>query len=243
MFVGLFTNVVFGFVRSTILLAAVRAGGDFGGYDAGSVGAYVWISQGLLGAVQIMSGTTEIGQRIKSGDVAVDFIRPIDIQASYLAADLDRAAFTFLPRGLPSVAIGGLTFGLAMPTTPGPYLLGLISVLLAVTLSFLMLFVAGLAGFWIIETRGIHTLYAVAGTFLAGLYVPVHIFPGWLQTIAHATPFPSLLQAPIDVLSGRVTGMAAVDVLATQFIWVVAATIIGRLLLRADRRKLEVQGG
>ncbi|MEV0293933.1 ABC-2 family transporter protein [Nocardia sp. NPDC050710] len=243
MFAGLFTNCVFGLVRAAVMLAAVRAAGDFGGYDEGTIGAYVWLSQGLLGAMQFMGPPLELVDRVKTGDVAIDFLRPVDIQLGYLATDLGRAACTVIPRGVPSVVFGFLTFGLAMPHTPGPYLLGLLAVFLAVALSFLSLFAVGLIGFWVVETRGIRVLYQICGTFLAGLFVPVHMFPDWLRTVAHATPFPSILQAPIDILSGRVVGMDAIAVVATQVVWVLLVGLAGRVLLAAGRRRLEVQGG
>ncbi|WP_054813594.1 ABC transporter permease [Nocardia arizonensis] len=243
MFAGLFTNCVFGLVRAAVMLAAVRAAGDFGGYDEGSIGAYVWLSQALLGATQFMGPPLELVDRIKNGDIAVDLLRPVDIQFGYLAADLGRAACTLIPRGIPSVVFGYLTFGLELPHTAWPYLLGAFSVLFALTLSFLSLFAVGLIGFWVVETRGIRVLYQICGTFLAGLFVPVHMFPDRLRTFAQATPFPSILQAPIDILSGRVLGIDAVTVVATQAMWVVLVGMAGRALLAAGRRRLEVQGG
>ncbi|MFQ6396862.1 ABC transporter permease [Nocardia sp. KC 131] len=243
MFAGLFTNCVFGFVRAAVMMAAVRASDGFGGYDEGSIGAYVWLSQGMLGATQFMGPPLELVERVKNGDIAIDFLRPVDVQFGYLAADLGRAAATILPRGIPSVLVGVLTFGLTMPNTPGPYLLGFFSVLLAVTLSFLCLFAVGLIGFWVVETRGLRVLYQISGTFLAGLFVPVHMFPDWLRTIADVTPFPSILQSPIDILSGRITGTESVTVIAAQMFWVLFIGAVGRVLLAAGRRRLEVQGG
>lgn len=243
MFAGLFTNVVFGFIRSAILLAAVvAAGGTLAGYDAGSVGAYVWLSQGLIGAVTL-TGTAEIAERVRTGDVAVDFVRPVDVQLAHLATDLGRAAYTTIPRGLPSVVVGALTVGLVMPAQVLPYVLGAVSIVLAVALSFLVRFAVNLVGFWVVETRGITTLFTVTYGFLSGLYVPVHLFPGWLGTVAACTPFPSILQSPIDVLSGRVLGGDAVRVVLVQVAWVAAAALLGQVLLRSGRRKLEVQGG
>lgn len=244
MLAGLATNVVFGFIRAAILFATVAAaGGELAGYTKDSISAYVWLSQGLLGAVEMGLAPTEIGDRIKNGDIAIDFTRPVDVQASYLAADLGRATYTFIPRGLPSVLVGSLTVGLAMPDTVLPYALGLVSVALAVTVSFLCRYAVNILGFWLVETRGVRSLYGVTATFLAGLYVPVHIFPGWLSALAHATPFPSILQGPIDVLSGRVTGWDSVQVVAVQVCWVVVIGALGRILTTAGRRKLEVQGG
>ncbi|GEM33568.1 ABC transporter permease [Nocardia neocaledoniensis NBRC 108232] len=243
MFAGLFTNCVFGFVRAAVLVAAVRAAGDFGGYTEGTIGAYVWLSQALLGATQFMGPPLDLVDRIKSGDVAIDFLRPVDIQLSYLATDMGRAACTFLPRGVPSIIIGAATFGLSMPATPVAYLLGLASVLLAVALSFLCLFAVALIGFWVVEIRGIRVLYQIVGTFLAGLFVPVHMFPDWLRVVAMTTPFPSILQAPIDTLSGRAAGTQALTTVAVQCFWVLVIGLLGRVLLRAGQRRLEVQGG
>ena len=144
---------------------------------------------------------------------------------------------------MPSVLVGALTVGLTLPATAWPYLLGALSVALGATLSFYCRFAVNVLGFWLLDTRGLRTLYLVVSTFLAGLYVPVALFPQWLHTLAHATPFPSILQVPIDVFSGRVVGAAAVGAVALQCFWVAVACLAGRLLTRAGRRKLVVQGG
>ncbi|MFB7717794.1 ABC transporter permease [Nocardia sp. NPDC056100] len=242
MLAGLITNVVFGFVRAAVLMAAVHANNGFGGYDRGTIGAFIWLSQGLLGAIAFWT-LPDIVERIRTGDVAIDFLRPIDIQGAHLAEYIGRATYSLLPRGLPSMLVGALTFGLALPTTAGPYLLGIFSLAMAIALSFLSMFAVSLAGFWLVETRGLRALHMICGTFLAGLFAPVHLFPDWLRTIAYCTPFPSMLQWPIDVLSGRTTGMAAMGIVLAQAFWLATLTALGQLLLRAGRRKLEVQGG
>ncbi|MFC8531490.1 ABC transporter permease [Nocardia sp. NPDC057227] len=244
LFAGMFTNSVFGLLRGAVMLAAIGSAGSFGGYDAGSISAYVWLSQALLGAVLFTDSGVELGERVRSGDIAVDFLRPVDLQLATLAGDLGRATCTLLPRGLPTLAVGALVYGgLDLPNTPVAYLLGIVSVLLGTAISSLALFVTAMIGFWVVETRGLRTLHQVLGSFLAGLFVPVHLFPGWLGAIAAATPFPSVLQAPVDVLSGRVTGTAALAVVGVQLFWVLAMAALGQALLAAGRRKLEVQGG
>ena len=126
MLAGLVTNLVFGFIRAAILFAAVSsAGGSLGGYTTGTISSYVWLSQGLLGAIEL-SGRAEIGDRVRTGDVAIDFTRPVDLQTWHLAEDLGRAAYTLIPRGVPSVLIGALTVGLVMPDTVLPYVMGVV---------------------------------------------------------------------------------------------------------------------
>lgn len=242
MFGGLVANVAFGFVRAAVLTAAVEANSGFGGYDRGSIGAYIWLSQGILGAIAFWT-LPDIVERIRTGDVVIDFLRPINIQFAHLAEYFGRALCTLIPRALPGILIGALTFGLVLPNTPGPYLLGAISLLLAIATSFLSMFAVCLGGFWLVETRGLRALHQICGTFLAGLFAPVHLFPEWLRFIAYATPFPSMLQWPIDVISGRAIGLDAARLVGVQCFWLLVLIALGQLLLRAGRRKLEVQGG
>ena len=55
--------------------------------------------------------------------------------------------------------------------------------------------------------------------------------------------FPAMLQDPVDVLSARATGVAAWELVGTQVLWVLALTVLARVVLAAGTRRLVVQGG
>jgi ABC-2 type transport system permease protein len=240
---GALTNTVFGLVKASIVIAAIAsAGHPLAGYDARGVATYTWLVQGLLAPMALFAWS-ELAERVRTGDIAVDLARPADLQLSWLAADLGRAAFVLLPRGLPPLAVGAVTTGLSMPTSPVSYLLGALSVALGVAISFAGRFLVNLAAFWLLDFRGVVTLYMLASTVLTGLVVPVHWFPGWLGTVAHLTYFPSILQTPVDVLSGREHGLAAGRLLGVQAAWLAATLLTGRLVLARASRRLVVQGG
>jgi ABC-2 type transport system permease protein len=234
-----FTNCVFGLIRAAVMMAVVgTAGGALAGYDRATTATYVWLGQALIGPVSLFTWT-ELAERIRSGDIAVDLARPADPMLSYLAADLGRAAFSVLPRGIPPLLVGALVTGLALPHAAAPYALGAVSVALASALSFACRWLVNLSAFWLLDLRGPMTLYLVLSGVLCGLVVPVHWFPDWLATLANATPFPSLLQAPIDVLTGR-TGLHTV---LTQALWLLALLALGRAVFALGARKLVIQGG
>jgi ABC-2 type transport system permease protein len=240
---GLTANITFGLIKVAVLFATVRAaGGQLHGYDTESMSTYIWLSQGLLGSVNL-DGRTDLALRVKDGQVAVDFLRPLDLQAATLATEVGRSLFSLIPRGIPSVILGALVVGMALPTNPAFYALGALSLVLASTISAGCAYLVAIAGFWLVETRGLQILYMVASGFLSGLFVPISLFPGWLLAVAEATPFPSIVQYPVNVLSGvgGVSG-AAREVLA-QAAWLAGTVLIGQLITRAGRRKLEVQGG
>jgi ABC-2 type transport system permease protein len=240
---GLVANTTFGLLKVAILFATVRAaGGELDGYDVGAMSAYIWLSQGLLGSVNL-HGRTDIADRIKDGDIAVDFLRPLDVQAASITTEVGRALFALIPRGIPSVLIGAVVVGMDLPSTVPPYLLGTVSLLLGIVIGATTVYLVAATGFWLVETRGLQLLYMVVSGFLAGLFVPIALFPDWLRIIAEATPFPSMMMYPIDIISGRVGTGTALVLLAAQLAWLAATGATGQAMTRAGRRRLEVQGG
>ena len=241
-FGGLVANTTFGFLKVAILFAAVRAaGGELEGYDLGAVSAYVWISQAMLGSINL-HGRTDLAERIRDGDVAVDFLRPVDVQGAFVATEVGRSLFAFLPRGLPTLAIGVVVIGVPWPGGPA-LALGLVSLLLAVTVSATTVYLAATAGFWLVETRGLQVLYMVLSGFFAGLFLPIWFFPDWLLVLVSLTPFPSMMMYPTDILAGRVDVGGALLHLAVQTLWLAVTIAVGQALTRAGRHRLEVQGG
>lgn len=240
---GALTNSVFGILRASIISSAiVSAGGELGGYAVAAGVTYTWVTQALIGPVHVFVWD-ELALRVRTGDIAVDLARPLDLQFQYAAADLGRAAAIVLPRGLPPLTIGALTFGLALPDDPLAYLAGAVAVGLGIGISFACRFLVNLAAIWLLDVRGLLTVYVTVSMVLCGLVVPVHWFPPWLAVAAAATPFPSMVQAPADVLTGRVAGSAAITVIGIQVLWLLAVLGAGRLVQGLGTRRLVVQGG
>jgi ABC-2 type transport system permease protein len=238
------TNTVFGLLRASVTTGVIAsAGGALAGYTLATAVSYAWITQALIAPINVFIWN-DLALRVRSGDVAVDLARPIGLQLQYLLADLGRAAYQVLPRGIPPMLAGALTFGLVMPAAILPYAFGLVSLLLAVLISFCCRFLMNLTAFWLLDVRGVLTLYVVTSNMLSGMLIPVWWFPDWLRSVAHATPFPSMLQAPADLITGRITGWAgALPVIAVQAAWVAALLLVNEVVLAAGTRKLVVQGG
>jgi ABC-2 type transport system permease protein len=240
---GLTANITFGLIKVAVLFATVRAaGGQLRGYDTESMSTYIWLSQGLLGCVNL-NGQSDLALRVKDGQVAVDFLRPLDVQAAALVTEVGRSLFSLIPRGIPSVLLGALIVGMAVPSNPVFYALGAVSLILATAVSAATAYLVAVAGFWLVETRGLQIMYMVASGFLAGLMLPITLFPGWLLVVAEATPFPSMMQYPINVLTGLGGLPGAAGAVGVQAAWLTGTVAAGQLITRAGRRKLEVQGG
>lgn len=239
---GIFTNSVFGFIQAYVLLALYETRDDIGGYDAADALTYVWLAQAMLATVGIF-GDADFAQRIQRGDVAADLVRPVHPLRAGLASDCGRALYHALFRGLPPLAIGAFVFDLTAPSEPLVWAFFLTSVVLAVAVSFAFRFLYNLSAFWLLDYRGALRISVALAAFFSGFIIPVRYFPEWLQTVAYATPFPSMLQLPVDVFVGASTGGELVATLAMQAGWAVALIAACQVVFLRGTRKLVVQGG
>jgi ABC-2 type transport system permease protein len=237
---GVFTNTVWGFMLAFVQVALFSSVPRVAGYDAADAITYVWVSQGMLMTVYVWAWT-EIAQRVRTGDVATDFHRPVDFQGYWLAQDLGRAAYHAIFRGIPPVLIASLVFHLRLPARPATWLWFGISLLLAVCVSFAVRFIANLSAFWIHDHRGVIAITAFSVPFLAGLYgIPLAFLPPAVFRVVAVLPFASMGQAPLSVFLEK---PGVPGIMLVQALWAVALLAAGRLVLRAAERRLVVQGG
>lgn len=242
---GIFTNSVFGVIYSYAYLAVWAERPHAGGYDAHDAVTYVWIGQALLMTVAVWGGgsTDDLAERIRTGDVAVDLYRPVNLVGWYLASDLGRAAFHFLTRGLGPTVLGLALFHIALPDGPVAALAFLGSLLLAVATSFGIRFLVAGSAFWLLDQAGVKMAAGVFAIFFSGMALPLVIFPEPLRSIAFALPWASYLQTPADIWLGKDSGVEVLAALGLQLVWVVVLLGACGLLLSAATRTVVVQGG
>jgi len=192
-FAGVFTNTIFGFLRAYVMIALYAGRGSIGGFDLRDTLTYTFVTQGMLMVVYIWNWW-EIALTIRSGDVVTDFARPLDYELYWLAQDMGRATYHAIFRGIPPFVIGAIVFGVRLPAHPWTWLIFLISMYLAVAVSFAFRFMLNLSAFWLFDYRGIGSIAAAVWTFLSGFAVPIALFPGTLQTVARALPFAAFRQ-------------------------------------------------
>jgi len=241
---AVFTNSIFGFLRCFVLIAAGRAAGEeLAGYDEGQLALYTWVSQGLIGVVALW-GWAELGDRIRSGEVVSDLLRPVHPVLAFLYADLGRAGVAGVTRFVAPVACGALFFPVYVPRRIETYPIFVVSALLAAVVCFGARYLVNSAGYWLLDIRGVVTAWTFGTTLLAGLAFPLHLLPGWLATaIWIGTPFPSMLQAPLDVIVERGSTAYALGLVAGQAVWAGVLLALCAWVQARATAKLVIQGG
>ncbi len=240
---GIVTNSIFGFLRCFILLATAAGGGTVGGYGAPQLVAYVWIGQGLLATVGLW-GDSQLSDRIRTGDVVSDLLRPMNPVATYFATDLGRAGFALITRFIGPIIVGVIAFPFYIPHRIATYPLFAASLVLAIAICFACRYVVNALSFWLMDGRGTQIAWSLLSTLLGGLYFPLRFLPtGLAATLWIATPFPSILQTPLDIAVERTSTRGAIGFVGVQLMWLILAFWLATTLQRRGERRLVAQGG
>jgi ABC-2 type transport system permease protein len=234
---GLFTNAFFGCVQTAIFLALYRERGAVGGLDLPAVLTYTWLRQALFAIVWQNNWLFELPQRIRSGEWAVELVRPGDPLVRHFAFDLGRIAFYAVARAPWPLLVAGQLWHLDLPTDPLGIGALVLSCLLASALAAEIRWLIGSLGFWTPDYRGIFSFAFAPIYLLSGFIIPVQFFPGGLRHIALGSPVAAMLTAPIDVAVGREGWLLA------QAAWIVVLWFTCRAVFNAAVRRLVVFGG
>jgi ABC-2 type transport system permease protein len=236
------TNIMFGFLRTFVLLA-VAGGGVVAGYSGSQLLTYVWTGQGLIGVVMLW-GWTDLADRIRTGDVVTDLLRPLHPVVNYLAADFGRAGYAMIFRFLPPLLAGAIFFDLYRPAEVVTYPLFALSVLLAVVVCFGCRYLVNACAYWLLDTRGVNQAWVFLSGLMSGLYVPIRFLPDWAVALLwFGTPGPSFFQAPLDVLIEHDVLAVRLGMIGVQALWAALLLWLCYVVQRRAERKLVIQGG
>lgn len=239
---GLATNGVFGYLRTEVVLAMYVGRESIVGYDAASVVTFTWITQALIMVVTLW-GYWDVEETIRTGDVVSDLAKPFSYLGYWLARDFGRALYYTLFRCVPGLIIGQLLFGLLWPTSPLTWLAFVVSVVLAIGISFAWRFMINLSAFWTTDARGLGGLLSAGVLVVSGFILPLPYFPEPFQSIFRALPFAGIVQTPADIFVGRIAGVAILGALAQQLLWAMVMLGLAQLLVGVATRRVVVQGG
>jgi len=226
-----------------LIWAAVYSGRE-------SVGGYVWAEMKTYLIVSLfmsalVSGSSEyrISRQIRSGNIAVELLRPVDYQKASLAITLGNS----LSEGV-LVSLACLLFAIfsgkgVSPPDALAWVGFLAAVIIAFATKFLLIYVFGLFCFWTTSMMGISWLRKSVTDFFSGALIPLGLFPLWLRNVADYMPFRSIVWVPASAFTGRLAGADLARTLATGFVWVVALWFLGKLVWSRAMFRVTIQGG
>ncbi len=238
---GFGTQLFWGLIRMMIFTAFIEHAADRSPMTLQQVVGYIWLGQAFLMLIPFR-GDADIEQQIRTGNVAYEMLRPIDLYLYWYCRGLaNRIAPTML-RCVPMLVIATLVGWLHWPDarTLMAFAAAMVgAVLLSSAIGTLMT----ITFFWTISGQGLNRLVLAVMWVFSGIVVPLPMFPDWLQPVLNALPFRGLQDIPFRLFTGHLPVSQAWHVVLHQLAWTVALVMLGRWLIARASRRLVVQGG
>ena len=205
---------------------------------------YVWLQQAFFRL--ILSSDADLTDKIRTGGIAYDLCRPMNLYAFYYLRILAQKLVGSVMRAAPMLLLAALLpdgWGLSAPASPAALLYALVSLMLGLLCVCAFENVSMGITMRTLDGKGVQAMLNLLMTTLCGNILPLTLFPAAWQRVVNLTPFAQMLDAPIRLYTGEWTASDLPRVLATQSVWILLLLFIGTALWKKNVRRMIVQGG
>lgn len=242
---GLATQWLFGFVMISVLAAFYRYADGPQPMTLQQTVTYTWLGQAMLGMLP-WNIDRETADTVRTGAVAYDLARPLDLYAHWYARVLALRTAPTLLRCVPMFLIA--TFVMPAPYAMQWPAIASVSAWLAATCGALALSCAvtvmmQASLFWTVSGDGITRIVPHIVTLMSGMVIPLPLMPDFLQVFLRYQPFSGLVSTPALLLCGVMPATEVFGVVALQLFWTAAFIALGRIMIRRGLARLTVAGG
>jgi ABC-2 type transport system permease protein len=174
------------------------------------------------------------------GRLSPYLLQPLQPLWRYVAAHLAEQATRVPFVAVMLVVIGLVAPGLLWWPSPWRLLLGVMAILAAFSLRFLLQTLVAMLCFWSERAAALDRLLLIPYLFLSGLVAPLDTYPPAVRRLAELTPFPSMVNFPARLLAGEPVDIAAG--FAALALWCALLLPPCLLLWRAGVRRYSAMG-
>ena len=229
------------FIFTSVWTALIPEGTTAGGLSRTQMIAYAVFST----LIKASMGRNEslISSRVKSGEIAIDLMRPYSIPLMYLADTLGATLFQMFSRSIPLLVFCYFVFDIDLNISFETLLMFAPVYVLAFIIFFLMLLLISSISFFIVDIFPLWIFYWALITLASGAIIPLDFFPEGFAKFLVYTPFPYLFYFPTMILLGK-SFMMSYEILILHYVVVIfLITVIARTVFSTGIRKLSIVGG
>lgn len=214
--------------------------GEVAGYGAADFARYFMLAF-LVGQMTQVWVIWALDEEIRLGRMSIQLVRPIDPFWAHVAHNLVANGMRF-PIVL-AVTVIGLALGDALSGMPWDRVpLFALSLVGAWLIAFNLNYGLGLLSLWTDRAIALESWYYVVASVLAGQLFPLDLLPDSFRKIVDFTPFPYVVNLPIEIMSARVTLAETAVGIAIQWLWAAAFIAAHRLIWRHGLRRYGAVG-
>ena len=176
---------------------------------------------------------------IRTGSFLTFMLRPLSHRFYALSQKVGHRALGFLFEFLPVWLVFAFVFRITL--IPADWLWGILSIALAFLMMFLLNYSTGILAFWLVRTDGIRALVRLLRDVLAGVVVPLSLFPRPFQLAMFFLPFQFASYVPVRVFLGSYElagiSISLPAIVALQAVAVLLMWLVTEVLWRAGIRR------
>ena len=239
---GFGTQLFWGLLRIAIFTAFYRSTNRPQPLPLADMVSYIWLSQAMF-ALAMWNVDTDVRGMIRSGTVAYEMLRPLDLYGLWFSRALAARIAPTLLRAIPMFLVAGLFFDLHAPPTIGALLAWVLATCGAFALAAAFSTLLTITLLYTVSGDGISRLAPTVMYIFSGLLIPIPLMPTWAQPVVNFLPFRAIMDTPFRLYTGNIPLSRLPATLLHQVAWMLVLIWLGRLLLRHATRRLIVQGG
>jgi len=198
----------------------------------------------LIGYLTMDFADWNLSMLIRTGKFLTFALRPLNHRFFAFSQKIGHRTLGFIVEFIPCTLIFVLLFKVDMRPANLPWTL--LSIALAFLMNFFVNYCIGMASFWIVQSEGIRSFYALLGGLFSGIALPLVFFPKPLQIIQFFLPFQYTSYVPAMVFLGNYTlggiQLSIPAIVAVQAAAVLFAYMASELLYKAAMRQFTAVG-
>ena len=185
----------------------------------------------------------EIAQQVLEGKLAMDLIKPVNLQSMYVAQAFGESIFRLALLTAPTAVLLLAIYPLQRPRTATAFLAFFVSVIFSFFIVAAINFAVGTLAIRLKSILGLLRAKYFLLELFSGLLLPISFFPHPFQVILEALPFQYISYVPVLLYLGKIQGFGIVRALGLQLFWVAAMVALGHIMWCWSTRRISIQGG
>ena len=241
-----YTGIVTYFIYVTVYYFIWRAiyehSTNIEGFDFSHILTYVALGW-IIRSFYYNNIDQDMAYQVMEGKLAMDLIKPVNIQFMYIAQALGESMFRAVMLSLPTAVVLLMVYPVRGPASVHHLAAFLISVILSFLLVAAINFAVGTFAIRLKSILGLLRAKYFLLELFSGLLLPISFFPAVFQKMFNFMPFQYISYIPVLLYLGKINGRAIAASLALQLFWVLAMFALGAALWKWSSRKITIQGG
>lgn len=197
----------------------------------------------IMGNLLTMGVQNRIADNVRSGSVALDMLKPVNIYGIYLAEDMGDFLVAFFQKAIPLLLVGTILFGFPAPKSLVHFILFLFSFIVGYLINWILAALLGLCAFKTMHLGPLANIKGFIMKLLSGSIFPLWFFPSGFRAGIELLPFVNIYQLPLGIYIGQYTMEEILFRTVLQLVWCVMLWLIFDVLQKKMAAVVLIQGG